>query len=354
MATPRKVCVIGCGNWGSAAAKLIAENTTRLPEFDDTVRMWVLEEVYQGRKLSEIINTDHENKKYLPGIKLPHNLIGVPDMKECVQESDLFVVVIPHQFVKSTAKKMMECGPLRPGTICISLVKGIVLTESDVILFTDMLEDELKVPCLALSGANVAQNVAMEEFSEATIGYKSKEHALLCQKLFDRPYFKIRCVPDVAGVQVFGAIKNLVAIAAGFCDGLGLGSNTKAAIMRLGLKELYKFCQKFFKDASKDVVFESAGVADLITTCIGGRNVRCAAEFARHGGKKSWTDIENEMLNGQKLQGTSTAKEVYHVLKANNLVEEFPLFVVTYKIAYEGGHPSELIKQFSVYTLEDF
>ncbi|GFE53657.1 NAD-dependent glycerol-3-phosphate dehydrogenase [Babesia ovis] len=354
MATGKRVCVIGCGNWGSAVAKLVSENAKRYPDFDDTVRIWVLEEVFEGRNLSEIINNDHENKKYLPGIKLPHNLLAVPDMKECVQESDLFLVVLPHQFVHSTIEKMKQFGPLRPGALAISLVKGIELTGSSVKCFTDAIENTLGIPCLALSGANVAKNVAMEEFSEATIGYKEKAHAVLFQKLFDRPYFKINCIPGVAAVQVFGAIKNAVAIAAGFCDGLGLGSNTKAAIMRIGLKEIYKFSCKFFNENSQDVVFESAGVADLITTCIGGRNVRCAAEFAKHGGKKSWNDIEREMLGGQKLQGTSTCEEVYHVLKANNIEAEFPLFVVTYKIAHMGADPNDLIREFAVEKLEEF
>ncbi|GIX66265.1 glycerol-3-phosphate dehydrogenase [Babesia caballi] len=355
MASAKKVCVIGCGNWGTASAKLVAENATRYPEFDDTVRIWVLEEEFEGRKLSEIINTDHENKKYLPGIKLPANLLAVPDMKECVQECDVFTIVLPHQFVNSTVRKMKELGPLKPGACFISLVKGIELTGRDVICFTDTIERELGVPCLALSGANVATNVALEEFSEATIGYnaKDKELALLFQKLFDRPYFKVNCVPGVAAVQVFGAIKNAVAIAAGFCDGLGLGSNTKAAIMRLGLREIYNFSRKFFNDDCQEVVFESAGVADLITTCIGGRNVRCAAEFAKHGGKKSWNDIEKEMLGGQKLQGTSTAEEVYHVLKAHNIENEFPLFAVTYKIAYEGAEPMELIRKFAVASMSE-
>ncbi|ORM39787.1 Glycerol-3-phosphate dehydrogenase [Babesia sp. Xinjiang] len=347
MTTGRKVCVIGCGNWGTAAAKLVAENAIRYPEFDDQVRIWVLEETFEGRKLSEIINTDHENKKYLAGIKLPHNLLAVPDMKECVLESDVFVVVVPHQFVLSTINKMKELGPLKQGSLAISLVKGIELTGSTVSCFTNSIEAVLGIPCLALSGANVAFNVAKEEFSEATIGYNDKTHAQLFQKLFDRPYFKINCVRGVAAVQVFGAIKNVVAISAGFCDGLGLGSNTKAAIMRIGLMEICKFSSKFFEDDYINVVFESAGVADLITTCIGGRNVLCAAEFARHNGKKSWSDIANEMLGGQVLQGTSTSKEVYNVLVANKLEQEFPLFVITYQIAYEGVPPTELIRKFS-------
>ncbi|EDO06809.1 putative glycerol-3-phosphate dehydrogenase [Babesia bovis T2Bo] len=354
MATGKKVCVVGCGNWGSAVAKLVAENTPRYPEFDDTVIIYVLEEVFEGRNLSEIINTDHENKKYLPGIKLPHNILAVPDLKQCIQDSDIFIIVIPHQFVNSTVAKIKSFNVMKPGSLAINLVKGIELTEKVVNCFTDTIEKELGIPCLALSGANVAKNVAMEEFSEATIGYKNKEHAVLFQRLFDRPYFKINCVPGVSAVQVFGAIKNAVAIAAGFCDGLGLGSNTKAAIMRIGLNEIYRFACKFFKDINTDVVFESAGVADLITTCIGGRNVRCAAEFAKHGGKKSWHDIENEMLGGQKLQGTSTCEEVYKVLVAHNMENDFPLFVVTYNIAFQGAEPAELIRKFSNETLNPF
>lgn len=98
-------------------------------------------------------------------------------------------------------------------------------------------------------------------------------------------------------------MKNVVALAAGFCDGLGLGSNTKSATMRIGLLEISKFIKLFFdKDEGADVPFESAGIADLITTCISGRNVQCAAEFAKHNGNKSWEEIESQLLNGQKLQ----------------------------------------------------
>ncbi|AFZ80295.1 glycerol-3-phosphate dehydrogenase, putative [Theileria equi strain WA] len=352
MAPGKKVTVVGCGNWGTAAAKTISENAAKFDLFDDTVRMWVLEEQVDGMKLSEMINTLHENKKYLPSIKLPHNLVAVPDLNECVKDADLFIFVIPHQFVKSTAAKIKASGNLKPDAVAISLIKGVAILDNKPVLISDIIEEELGIPCAALSGANVATCIANEEFSEATIGCADVEQARVWQRLFDRPYFKISCIKDPTGIQIYGAIKNVVALSAGFCDGLGLGSNTKAAIIRIGLKEIHRFAEEFFPAVSKDVVFESAGVADLITTCIGGRNVRCAAEFARHKGARPWEEIEKEFLNGQKLQGVSTCAEVHEILKACGKAALFPLFEVTHKISFEAADPSELIKAFSTEKLE--
>merc|ERR1712224_825770 len=141
---------------------------------------------------------------------------------------------------------------------------------------------------------------------------------------------------DTVGVELCGALKNIVAIGAGFCDGLGYGGNSKAAIIRIGLKEMIRFCKVFYEGIQDDTFLESCGVADLITTCYGGRNRLCAEAFAAAGGTKTLEEIETELLAGQKLQGTLTAKEVNHVLKMKNLEHEFPLFTTVYKISYEG------------------
>merc|ERR1711920_908276 len=117
---------------------------------------------------------------------------------------------------------------------------------------------------------------------------------------------------DIAGVELCGALKNVVALGAGFCDGLGYGGNTKAALIRIGLQEMKAFIRYFYPDVKDATFLESCGVADLITTCYGGRNRKCAEAFAKTG--KSWDVIEKELLNGQKLQGTLTAKEVHEVL----------------------------------------
>ena len=120
----------------------------------------------------------------------------------------------------------------------------------------------------------------------------------------------------------------MVALAAGFTDGLGMGSNTKAAIVRLGLKEMEAFIRHFYPATSSHVFSESCGVADLITTCFAGRNRKCAEAFAAsrvQGKSREWKDIESELLNGQKLQGVLTAQEIYPLIELHRLQPLLPL-----------------------------
>ena len=179
-------------------------------------------------------------------------------------------------------------------------------------------------------GANVANEMASDAFCETTIGYVDKANGDLFKLAFDCPSFKVGTVQDTVGVELCGALKNIVAIGAGFCDGLGYGGNTKAAIIRIGLNEMVKFCKMFYPNGGiqDDTFLESCGVADLITTCYGGRNRKCAEAFAASGKTKSLDDIEAELLGGQKLQGTLTAKEVNHILKMKGLEHEPPLRAV--------------------------
>merc|ERR1712227_217079 len=120
---PKKVCIVGSGNWGSAIARLVGVNTARFPErFMKDVNMWVFEEMVDGRKLTEIINTEHENVKYLPGRKLPENIVAKPDISEAALEADLLIFVLPHQFVKRSCAPLV--GKLKPGANGLSLIKG--------------------------------------------------------------------------------------------------------------------------------------------------------------------------------------------------------------------------------------
>ena len=156
-------------------------------------------------------------------------------------------------------------------------------------------------------------------------------------------------VEDVVGAELCGALKNVVALGAGFCDGVGFGGNTKAAIIRIGLKEMATFCDLFYGDRNiqKETLLESCGLADLVTTCFGGRNRKCAEIFAKNikaGTKKDWATIETEELNGQKLQGTGTCEDVMTAIKAKNAEKKFPLFCKIHKIAFEGDAPEKLIE----------
>lgn len=153
--------------------------------------------------------------------------------------------------------------------------------------------------------------------------------------LFQRPYFHVSVIEDIAGISIAGALKNVVALACGFVEGLGWGNNASAAIQRVGLGEIIKFGQMFFPECRVETFYkESAGVADLITTCSGGRNVRVAKYMAETG--KTALDAERELLNGQSAQGIITCKEVHEWLETCELIHEFPLLEAVYQIVYNN------------------
>ena len=357
--------------------------------------MWVFEEEYQipknskqydasskfsteKHKLTTLINHFHENVKYLPDISLPSNIIANPSLQESVKDSTILVFNLPHQFIGGLCDQMK--GSVVPYARGISCIKGVEVSEEDISLFSESIGEKLGIYVGALSGANIANEVAQEKFCETTVAYDpppmdsrnptpkegrtpqasqldltqitehkdtkgltSKvrltaqpkdlpevDHELM-HTLFHRPYFHVHVVSDVAGVSLGGALKNIVALAAGFVAGLNWGDNAKAAIMRVGLLEMRKFGKMFFENSVRTATFteESAGVADLITSCSGGRNFRCAKMSVQR--KMSIAEVEKEELNGQMLQGTSTAKEVYGFLKARGKEGEFPLLTSTYR-----------------------
>ena len=187
---------------------------------------------------------------------------------------------MPHQFLKVPLKIIKE--NLAPGACALSLIKGIDFDDKGVVLISNLIRNALDIDVSVLMGANVANEVAKEDFCETTIGYKVQENGEVLQKLFSAPMFRVAIIQDTVGVELCGALKNIVAIGAGFCDGLGYGgNNTKAAIIRIGLLEMKHFCEKYYDGVQVGTFFESCGLADLITTCFGGRNRKCAEAFAK-------------------------------------------------------------------------
>ncbi|XP_019642659.1 PREDICTED: glycerol-3-phosphate dehydrogenase [NAD(+)], cytoplasmic-like isoform X2 [Branchiostoma belcheri] len=332
MSAPKKVAIIGSGNWGSAIGKIIGKNAARLDQFETQVNMWVFEEMIDGRKLTEIINTDHENVKYLPGHKLPENIVAIPDVVEACMSADIHVWVLPHQFVRGVCQKLK--GNIKPDAIALSLIKGLDESQAGVDLISNVINKELGTEVNVLMGANLAKEVANGHFCETTIGCRNEVNGLMLKELVQADYFRVVVVEDATTVEICGALKNIVATGAGFVDGLGMGDNTKAAVIRLGLMEMVKFTETFYQGSQTSTFLESCGIADLVTTCYGGRNRRVAEAFVTSG--KTIDELEQEMLNGQKIQGPPTAKEVYHLLKEKNCEDQFPLFVAIHKICYEG------------------
>jgi len=337
---PFKVTIIGSGNWGTTAAKLVAENTKSSPHFVTQVNMWVYEEQIQGRNLTEIINTEHENVKYLPGIKIPDNVVAEPDLATACKGSHILVFVVPHQFLQNllpVIKKAMD-----PNAFAISLIKGIDFDKNGMVLLSDIIRKNLEIDVSVLMGANIANEIAKEDFAEATIG-GSVRYGQTLKNLLERPYFRVATVDNADAVELCGALKNVVALGAGFCDGLGWGNNTKAAVIRIGLIEMGRVIELKTKRFPLEILIESCGAADLITTCYGGRNRKCAEAFVKTG--ESWDQIEKELLNGQKLQGTGTCEELHHVLTSAgvNMEKDYPLFRNIYNIAFQGADPKSLV-----------
>ena len=403
-----KVCVVGSGNWGTTIAKVVAENVKEHSEiFEEEVQMWVYEEDYQipksskhyeagselctkPQKLTQLVNGLHENVKYLPGIDLPKNIVANPDIADSAKDATILVFNLPHQFIGRACDNLK--GKVVPFARGISCIKGVAVSDEGCELFSDSIGHKLGIYCGALSGANIANEVALEKWCETTVAYDpphmdsqhpSREASpsgspnqsttnldavngdvtssrgkttqgvalpaeypplnhLNIRKLFHRPYFHVRMVRDVAGVSLGGALKNIVALAAGFVDGLGWGDNAKAAVMRIGILEEVKFGKMFFSETCRGETFteESCGVADMITSCSGGRNFRCAKMSVKE--KKPIGEIEERELNGQKLQGTSTAYEVNSFLRAKSLEAEFPLFTAVYNILAGNKKPEDI------------
>nr|ODN79082.1 glycerol-3-phosphate dehydrogenase (NAD(+)) [Cryptococcus depauperatus CBS 7841] len=340
-----RIAIIGSGSWGSALAKIAAENAwRRKDDFHSEVRMWFVSDPLQvnGKPLTHIINKTHLNSRYLPDIVLPRNLVAVPHLKDVVKDATLIVFVVPHQFLHTVLNELAKPGVLLSGAKAVSAIKGVEVNGTDIQTFASLIEAKVGLPCSALSGANIALEVAMGQFCETTIGCPTHDESLLWHAVFNAPSFRVNAVEDVSGVSLAGALKNVVALAAGMVDGLGLGGNTKAAVMRIGLKEMTEFCLEFFKGSKPDTFSnESAGVADLTVTCFSGRNRKCAEEFVKTG--QPFDVIERKLLNGQKLQGTATAEEVNAFLVARKRAHAYPLFEKVYKISFEGMPPKQLV-----------
>lgn len=168
--------------------------------------MWMFEEQFNGKPLSQQFNEQHENVKYLPGVKVPENVVATPSVEEAVKDADALVFVIPHQFIRSTCQQIK--GKISPRAKAISLVKGVEVTKDKIDIFAHWIANELDIPCSALSGANIADEVARDKFSETTIGCREQADGERWCKLFSTDMFRCQLSPDVTGVSLAGALKN--------------------------------------------------------------------------------------------------------------------------------------------------
>ena len=337
-----KVAMIGSGAFASAVMQMVAHNARQSAIFENQINMWVHEEDYQGQPLTKIMNQQHENPKYLPGVNWGDNVTAKSDLVATVRDADLLIFCAPHQYLHTLCKQIQLL--VKPTAIAISLTKGIHIGPDGAQLLSDMIRRMLKIECSVLMGANLADEIKPGNLCEATIASHVAEHGHVFSRLFETSYFHVNVVHDVEGAELAGALKNIVALATGFCDGSGLGQNAKAALMRQGLAEMRRFAQANYATVRDDTFMEACGVADLIATCYGGRNHRVAEEYARLQGTESFEALEERMLNGQKLQGVLTSYEVQVVLESNGWQKDYPLFTAVHAIVSGDAQPKDIVR----------
>lgn len=326
-----KIAVIGNGSWGTAIAKVIANNIAVSDNFDPELLLYVREETYENQKLSEYINELRINPIYLPGVKLPDNILAVTSYDD-IKNADVYVICLPCKYL-DTIKDLKP----KSGSFAVNLAKGLILKDKKLCTPTEHIKSILKIECACLYGANLAVEVATDQLSETTIGYTEKDQVNCLECMFDSETFRPRIIPYEIGMEISAALKNVVSLGFGIAEGMGWGSNTKSMMFRKGLVEIDKFC-KLMK--GKFMVYESCGIGDLLASCMGGRNFKCGAEMGRK--RCSSADVEGKM-GGQKLEGPQTVKMLVSWLEVNELeVNEFPVLQAIYRICFQGEAPEHL------------
>jgi glycerol-3-phosphate dehydrogenase (NAD(P)+) len=322
MRTIKNITVIGDGGWGTTLAlHLLKKKTYKVtlwgpfPEYIDQIRK------------SRI------NNKFLPGIKLPKELSLTSNLFEALSFADLIVFAIPSQYTAATLKKMKPFN--LSNKAFLSVTKGI--DTQSLLRISEIFKKELgNVPFAVLSGPTIASEVARGIPSTAVVASSNKALAQSIQKVFNSEAFRIYTNSDVVGVELGGSIKNVIAIACGVCDGLGYGSNTKAAILTRGLAEMARLGTKFGADPKTFTGL--SGLGDLVTTCISpqSRN-RSVGELLGKG--KSLRQILKNM--NMVAEGVETAKSVYLLGQRHKI--PMPITEEVYKILFQNKKPHKAV-----------
>ena len=245
-----KTGIIGSGSWGCALACVLERNGHQ-------VSVWSIDE----REIS-MLKEMHEYKDKLPGVKLPEGITFTCDLEEASAGMDLIVLAVPSVYTRSTARKMAPF--IRQNQIVVSVAKGI--EEESLMILTDIIEEEIPAADAAvLCGPSHAEEVGIGLPTTLVAGAKSKKTAEYIQSVFMNEVFRVYTSPDMIGMELGGALKNVIALAAGMADGLGFGDNTKAALITRGIAEISRLAVKM--GANAETINGLTGIGDLIVTC---------------------------------------------------------------------------------------
>ncbi|MBE9502819.1 MAG: NAD(P)H-dependent glycerol-3-phosphate dehydrogenase [Proteobacteria bacterium] len=308
--------VIGGGSWGTTLANLLASKGYK-------TSLWVYEEI-----LCREINESHKNSTYLPGFTLSENLSATNDVKEAIDGKALVLWVTPSHVTRRVLTEAKPC--ISPDAIMVSATKGIEVdtlkTNSEVI--EELLPPEISEKVVYLSGPSFAREVAAEQPTAVTVASKHVPSASKVQEIFSTTFFRAYTSTDIIGLEIGGSIKNVIALGAGISDGLGFGSNARAALITRGLAEMTRLGVAMGADA---LTFAGlSGLGDLVLTCTGDLS-RNRTVGLRLGKGEKIEDILSEMK--MVAEGVKTTKAAHQLSK--KLGVDMPIVENIYAILYE-------------------
>lgn len=308
-----KVGVIGAGSWGTALALVLNDN-------GHSVTMWSLLQ----SDIDELESLG-ENPRYLPGVKLPAELKYTADLAEAARDKDFLVMVVPSHAMRPVSEQLK--GLVEPQTMLITASKGFDLQTNR--RMSEVLQAAFPSNRVAvISGPSHAEEVS-RKIPTAVVSAAVDEAAMRAvQELFSNNYMRVYANPDVVGVELGGALKNVIALASGICYGQGFGDNTEAALLTRGLSEIVRLGVKL--GAKESTFYGLSGMGDLVVTC-GSRHSRNRAAGIMLGQGKRLSDIQAEM--GMVVEGVNAAQIAYRL--AQQAQVEMPIIEAVYRLLYE-------------------
>ncbi|HYO98170.1 MAG TPA: NAD(P)H-dependent glycerol-3-phosphate dehydrogenase [Polyangiaceae bacterium] len=320
------VAVLGAGAWGTALAVHLVEQRAR-------ARLWSWQATHAER-----LRTERENVAFFPGVLLPEGVVVTHDLQEAVQGADVVIVVVPTPAVRATLQQLRRSLSAKPLLVFAS--KGI--ETGTLMLLTEVAEDvlgsDIAERTVALSGPSFAQEVARGLPTNLVAAAGDLSAALEVQRLLSGERLRIYTSDDPLGVQVGGALKNVIAIATGASDGLGFGHNTRAALITRGLAEMARLAVA--KGGSTLTLAGLAGLGDLVLTATAelSRNRTLGFEMARG---RSLDEVVTSL--GHVAEGVTTAKSAHDL--AAQLGVELPICSQVYRVLYEGKPVDEAVRE---------
>ncbi|MEC2077480.1 NAD(P)H-dependent glycerol-3-phosphate dehydrogenase [Metabacillus fastidiosus] len=319
-----KIGVLGAGSWGTALSIVLADN-------GHEVRLWGHRE-----QLIKEINETRKNEKYLPGVKLPESITGYTHLEETLSDVKTIVLAIPTKALREVLKQVSNIVK-EPVTI-VHVSKGIepdTLLRISEIIEQEMSDDKLK-DVVVLSGPSHAEEVSLRQITTVTSSSKNMDAAKYVQDLFMNQNFRVYTNPDIIGVEIGGALKNIIALCAGITDGLGYGDNAKAALMTRGLAEIARLGSKM---GGNPLTFSGlTGIGDLIVTCtsVHSRNWRAGNLL---GKGQNLDEVLNNM--GMVVEGVRTTKAAYQLAEKYDV--QMPITEALYNVLFNGKKAKEVV-----------